>query len=290
MTLPHNNATARVTIDGLAVCCYNRGQTKWEVGYLRQADHYLILRIENEPSIHIPNTTRQITIEAANPQTPSYPGEPYGFFSREDRPLRTYVPTTADELENFRWIVDLQDPADTGHGNATPKQASLGVTRAFIHHAVFYSSRLSGKEVIRAAYPGTEADDPNKMNQATLERHIFGRTNNETTGDIFCRPNDGAVTITIPGVPGMPRTLQHRPGQPWNIRLTNLCYKPGSTSITRFKLGDFHLFYDVINVSEQQQCIWGEATDKNFIDTGRVDCDTAWLSGLETLDPIMPPP
>lgn len=288
MTLPHNNATARVTIDGLAVCCYNGGATKWEVGYLRQAEHLLILSIENEPSIEIPGNIREITIGAVNPQTPSYPGEPNGFFSMEERPLRTYVPTTADELENFRWIVDLQDPADAGHGNATPKRAGSGVTRTFIHNAIFYTRRLASKEVIRAAYTNAAADDPNNMNPATLEQHIFGRTNNQTAGDIFCRPADGAVTITIPGVLATPRTLPHRANQPWNIRLTNLCYRPGGTSIQRFRLGDFHQFYDVITVSSQKQCIWGEATDKNFIDTGRVDCDTTWLSGLTTLDPIMP--
>jgi hypothetical protein len=286
MTLPHNNATARVTIDGLAVCCYNGGQTKWEVGYLHQADHRLILAIENETSIEIPNTTREITIGAVKPHTPSYPGEPHGFFSMERRPLRTYVPTSADELENFRWIVDLQDPTDTGHGNATPKQATSPVTRALIHNAVLYTSRLSAKEVIRAAYPGAAADNPNNMDPATLERHIFGRTNNETAGDIFCA-NDGAVTLTIPGVISGTRTFPHRPGQPWNIKLTNLCYHPGGTTIQRFKLGDFHRFYDVINVSNQKQCIWGEATDKHIVDTGRVDCDTTWLSGLTTLDPIM---
>jgi hypothetical protein len=264
--------------------------TKWEVGYLRHADHLLILEIENEPSILIPDTVRQIMIEAENPQTPTYPGEPNGFFSTEPRRLRTFVPTTADQLENFRWIVDLQDPADAGHGNATPKQGQLAVTRAFIHNAVFYTSRLASKEVIRAAYTNAAADNPNNMDQATLERHNFGRTNNETAADIFCAPANGAVKITIPGVLTAPRTFQHRPGQPWNFRLTNLCYHPGGTSMQRFKLGDFHQFYDVLNVSHQKQSIWAEATDTNLIDTGRVDCDTTWLGGLTTLDPIMPSP
>jgi len=34
MTLPHNEATATITVDGLAVCCFNKSANTWQFGFL----------------------------------------------------------------------------------------------------------------------------------------------------------------------------------------------------------------------------------------------------------------
>jgi hypothetical protein len=295
MTLPHNDATATITIDGLAVCCFNKGANKWEVGYLHHPDpclHKLILQIEEETPIDIAEGIREITFMATNPQTPTFPGSENGFFDpiRHRLDDRNTFPTTADEIENFRWIIDLQDPRDVGHGNATLKRASVPVTRASIQNGVFYTHKVSSKVVFQAPFTDRQEDDPNGMDTPTLQRHVFGRTNDTTAADIFCAPANGTVTITIPNV--QPRVLPHRPGNPWKISLTNLCVR--SATGPRFLRGDFHLFYDVLNVTGQKQAIWGErpnaarsqADRENF--TGRVDCDITWLGASQTLDPIMP--
>jgi len=301
MTLPHDNATAKITIDGLAVCCFNKARKTWEIGYLHHRHrpvHTLLLHIEDENPIEIQDNIREITFSATNPQTPSFPGLANGFFDPVGiKPDRKSIPTTADDIEDFRWIINLQDPSDIEHGNATPKRAPFPVTRVFLHDAVCYTSRLSSKIVYRAPFTNRREHNPNHMNQATLEQHKFGRTNDQIAAEIFCATGNGAVTITIPGVLAQPRILRHRPGKPWNISLTNLCLRPVETRDT-FEIGDFQLFYDVLTVTGQKQAIWGErpraaAPDteihaKRYRATGRVDCDITWLGASETLDPIIP--
>jgi hypothetical protein len=288
MTLPHHNATATITIDGLAVCCFNKPANKWEVGYLRHPNeprHQMILQIEDEVAVEIAETVREITIGATNPLT--IPEAPNGFFDPFGRrPSRHSFPTTANELEDFRWIVNVQDPTDINHGNATLKRADFPVTRAFIHNAVFYSSRLASRPVYRVPFPTLSTHNPNTMNEVALLQHLFGRTNNETAADIYCRPDTGKITLTIGG--SAPRDFPHRPGNPWKIRLTNLCPRTGGGT-DRFEIGDFHLFYSVIDVSGQQKGMWGEPLAGPLpFDTGRVDCDTTWAGASESLEPIMP--
>jgi hypothetical protein len=305
VTLPHENATAKITIDGLALCCFNQAGRKWEIGYLHlnsQPQHDLILQIEDETPIDIPATIREITFTAVNPQTPSFPGSARGFFDPIGRrPDRHIFPTTADELENFRWIIDLQDPRDTGHGNANGRRAPFPVTRAFLHEAVLYTSRLSSREVFRIPFTGRPEHNPNQMDEPTRQGFRFGLTNDETAADIFCAPTNGAVRIEIPGVLPQPRVLPHRPGNPWKICLTNLCFRAIPSTI--FDIGDFQLFYEVLTVTGQKQAIWGqpvvgqETTCSQIlvpnrlggpILSGRVDCDITWMGASETLDPIIP--
>jgi hypothetical protein len=303
MTLPHNNATARVTIDGLAICCFNRSENMWDVGYLHHDHvplHTLILEIRDEAPVTIPDPTAQITFTTTNPQTPPYPGSPNGFFDPLGRrPDRGDFPMTADDVENFRWIIDLEDQSDVPHGMVTLRRPGFLVTRTFIHDAVFYTSKLSPNELYLAPNTNNTQDDPNNMGSAALHQHLFGRTNDEIAADIFCAPGNGAVTITIPGVLAQPRVLPHRPGNPWEIRLTNLCLHP-TAGTRRFEIGDFHLFYDVLTITGQKQAIWGEpvvvrplsntaaTTDRVSADlvSGRTDCDSTWLSTRQTLDPL----
>lgn len=289
MTLPHQNATASITIDGLAVCCFNKAGNKWEVGYLRhpmEPKHQLILEVENETAVEILEDVREITFSATNPQT--IPGTANGFFDPGGpRPNRHSFPTTADEIEDYRWIVNLQDPRDINHGNATLKRADCPVTRAFMHNAVFYSSKLAVRPVYRIPFTNMAQHDPNQMTEATRQQFIFGRTNNEVTADIYCAPDTGKVTLTIGG---QSRDFAHRSNNPWKIRLTNICPRTGGDG-PRFELGDFHLFYSVLNVTGQKQAIWGEPLIGHGpipLDTGRVDCDLTWAGASEKLDDIIP--
>jgi hypothetical protein len=41
MSLDHNQATANLLLDGLAICCFNPWTRVWEVGYLRHPEHEL---------------------------------------------------------------------------------------------------------------------------------------------------------------------------------------------------------------------------------------------------------
>jgi len=301
MTLPHSIATATITIDGLAVCCFNKADNKWDVGYLHhtaQPPHSLILQIDDEAPILIPDATALITFTPTNPQTPNYPGSPNGFFDPFGfRPDRASLPLSADQLEDFRWTINLEDPTDMHHGQATLKKPSFPITRTYIKAAVFYTSRVSPLDLYRAPFTSNFGDNPNNMDSTELIRHFFGRTNDEIAADIFCNPSNGAVTITIPGVLAQPRVLTHRPGNPWRVSLKNMCQPVGTGQ--QFERGDFQLFYDVLNVTGQRQALWGKPTLTTITDpdaarkgllktktSGRTDCDTTWLGTSQTLDPL----
>jgi hypothetical protein len=288
MTLPHQDATARIIIDGLAICCFNSRANAWEIGFLRDPQpplHRLSLIIDGD-GIDIPNTVTRMSFLATNPQTPQYPGTPNGFFDPNgSHQSRKRFPTSADDLEDFRWIVNVQDPQDAGHGRATPKPCDFPVTRAFLHDAVLYTSKLMANSVFRLPFTNRPADNPNNIPDPQLKQHEFGRTNDEVGADIFCNPANGNVTIEIPDVLRQPRVLPHRPGNPWKIRLTNLCRPVGTGK--KYEIGDFQLFYSALDVSGQKQAIWGEPTTDRLA-SGRVDCDITWLGGEASLDGMMP--
>lgn len=289
MLLDHTQATAKLTIDGLAICCFNSGESKWDVAFLRhpqQPHHELILRIESEEAICIPEDTAVISFETVNGYFPD--GYPQGFFDNGPISDRKTYPVTTDEKENFRWVIDLENPLDVDHGNATLKPSGFPVTRTFIQDAVFYTTERSPQDLLLVL----DTENPNQM----ADPHVFGKTNDEIAADIFCNPG-GQVIIKIDGAER--RRLDQRPGNPWQICLTNLCLQLQPTG-ERFEKGDFQLFYDALNITGQRHALWGEPvpgvvhchpfTEVGFLReraSGRTDCDTTRMGTSQTLDAIL---
>jgi len=153
MPLPHDEATARIMLDGLAVCCFNRRAQQWDVGFLRHNhhNHQMLLTIDGHPDSPVefrPNEGQSITISTREGMSP-YESHPNGYFGRDPIRDRRVLPTSIDEAENFRWIVDLENPADIDHGNGRLKKPGFLVTRTLIQHAVFYTARLPEKRLHR---------------------------------------------------------------------------------------------------------------------------------------------
>src|SRR3954447_27038762 len=120
MPLPHNTATAQIIMDGLAIDCFNRRRQLWQVAFLRHNDHNhrLILDIDGNADTPIefrPKRGIIIRIETLQGISP-YRDFPDGFFDKGPIRDRTRPPATADEAENFRWIINLEDPQSIGHG------------------------------------------------------------------------------------------------------------------------------------------------------------------------------
>jgi hypothetical protein len=290
MPLDHNQATAKVTVDGLALGCYNRGESKWDLACLHHPHfplHNLILTIDGNLVALNPPPFRTSLIEfvAVSPNTP--PGFPNGFFDLGRVPDRKVDPALgdADAAENFRWTVNLEDQGDIPHGQVTLRKPDppFRLTRAFIHNGVFYTTERSPKILLKAPFTTNPLDDPNTMNQGQIQSHILGKTNDAIAADIFCDSLGGKVIVKIDNVPVA--ELPHRSGNPWQISLTNLCPPSTSAPTQKFERGDFHLFYDVLTVTGQQHAIWGEPVVPHFI-SGRADCDTVFMSDTQTLDPI----
>ena len=282
MILPHNEATATVTIDGLAICCFNRKETKWDLAFLHHRNkpaHRLILQVQElHRSERLPEQTRLLTFETVNGHYPN--GFPDGFFDNGRIRNRRVEPVTQEEKENFRWVMDLEDPHDVNHGNVTLKKPSFPVTRAYIENAVFYTSARSPKELILLP----DGQDPNQTANPTF----YGKTNDEISADILCDAG-GQVVIKIDGEEYL--RLDHRPGNPWKICLTHLCAQ-FPTSKTGFEKGDFHLFYDALNITGNRHALWGEPNTPSAMscaginESGRTDCDTVRLGSTGTLDAL----
>ena len=308
MTLPHNSATAKVTIDGLGICCFNHRRQFWEVGYLRhdqheQESHALVLTIDNNP-VPLEPSGRDlvIRIETINGISP-YRDFPDGFYGRERIADRTKNPgqMTEDEKENFRWAIDLEDPLDEmkqGTGNLF-KPTRFGVTRAFISDAVFYTSLLAPQDLFNLSM----AEDGSTMNEQELQARIFGKTNNLTAGDITCA-RDGAINVIIDDGHGHSQVirLDHRPGDPHQITLTNM--RPGGVSFgghhdhdqqapevenvkgpehPRPEKGDYQLYYTAFKLADnrKQRVLWGFPEET---ESGRTDCNLVWVSSTDDLD------
>src|SRR5215211_627615 len=125
MSLDHQNATANLTIDGLAICCFNQKQARWEVGFMRHKEHEFLLHLDNlkEP-IAIPEDARIVRVETVQGKTPDYGKEfPHGFFDLGpiDNRQRDVESFTLEERENFRWAMNLDEGADVPHGTITLK-------------------------------------------------------------------------------------------------------------------------------------------------------------------------
>ncbi|HSE19859.1 MAG TPA: hypothetical protein VLB46_22550 [Pyrinomonadaceae bacterium] len=315
MPLPHNSATAKVTIDGLGICCFNHRRQFWEVGYLRhdQHNHVLALEIDGNP-VPLESSGRDavIRIETLNGISP-YRDFPDGFYGRERIADRTKNPAqmSDDEKENFRWAIDLEDPWDEmkqGRGNLF-KPASFAVTRAFISDAVFYTSLLAPTDLFNLPM----AENGSTMSEQELQARIFGKTNNLTAGDITCA-RDGAINVIIEDGHGHSQVirLDHRPGDPHQINLTNM--RPGGLSFgghddhdhdhdhdhdqeapqvenvkgpehPRPEKGDYQLYYTAFNLADnrKQRALWGFPEE---IQSGRTDCNLVWVSTTDDLDAL----
>ena len=287
MALNHSEATARVTVDGLAICCFNRRERKWDLLFLRlphPACHELVLHVEGRPPIHVGPEEGPIRFETVNGRFPS--GFPHGFFDNGPIQDRTIAPAASDidAIENFRWVVDLERDVPHGFIGLRRPDPPVGLTRAFIHDAVFYTLSISRRDLILVhdSVTANPATDP-----------PFGRTNDEISADIFCDPG-GQVVIKIGDEEKF--RLDHRPGNPWKICLTNLCRDfPAPIG---FGKGDFQLFYEVLEISGNRHALWGDRIaapaqchrdpNKAVGDpiAGRPDCDTTRLGSIESFDDL----
>jgi hypothetical protein len=309
MTLPQNDATANLLIDGLAICCFNHTNQVWEVAFLRHNhhDHRLILDIDGDPNTPIeflPKPGILIRIETVNGKSPV--GFPDGFFDMGHIPDRTQAPANSDEAENFRWAIDLENPNDIGHGPGHLVRPGFPVTRAFIHNAVFYTRVLNTKDLFRLLV----SEDGETMSPAQLQAHLFGKTNNVIGADLTCA-DDGAINVIIDDGQGSPQTigpLPHRSGNPWQISITNMrptptesrkesqrenhsvagCDDGASLIMGKPKKGDFQLYYDPFELDDktQQRALWGFPEPGPLFVSGRTDCNTVWVGTSENLDAL----
>ena len=303
MSLNHQDATAKIKIDGLAICCFNKKERRWEVGFMRHDEHEFILRwADNTQALAIPAEARVIRIETVNGETPDYDKEfSEGFF--DAGPIvnrkRNTDGLTTEEKENFRWAMNLDEGADVPHGTITIKPPPYPVTMVYISDAVFYTNAITPENMFLLPL----VDDPNKMSSKAVDRRLYGKTADEIGVDIKCAVR-GRIKITVDDKEVA--SMEHRPGRPWGMELMNMRIDhnhggPGhghmvmapaaaaavavEQAATLFQQGDFQIYYDSLDVTGDKYSLWGKrppgaaAVPSPFGMSGRTDCNTPWVAG-----------
>jgi hypothetical protein len=284
--IDHSKATATITIDGLAICCFNRGGLLWEAGVLREPGHGLTLAIEgitppNQP-ILIPKNAELIKISTVNAEQPDYSpsGYPGGCYDAGEV-NRFLTPTssagTPQFKENIRWAVDLRNQKDVGQDDLEIKRpGNYPVTFMQIRNALAYVVDYFPKELFRVPIQ----KNPNSMTKPELDKLKFGTTSDLLGFDIVCR-DQGEVVIDIDGdIQRLPK----KSGSTWRIAFRNM--DPPSISLPGYAKGDFHVYYDALKNAHAKYALWGEPSK---LHSDRTDCNTVWLSGDDdNIDPLGP--
>jgi hypothetical protein len=207
MSLNHQDATAKIRIDGLAICCFNKKERLWEVGFMRHQEHELIIRwADGRQALAVPAEARVIRIETENGETRDYDKEfSEGFFDAGPVGNRKRDPAsmTTEERENFRWAMNLDEGADVPHGTITIKPPPYPVTMVYISDAVFYTNAITPENMFLVPLP----NDPNTMSPEAVDQRLYGKTADEIGVDIKCSAG-GRIKITVQYTVGRRRRSQ----------------------------------------------------------------------------------
>jgi hypothetical protein len=303
MPLNHDDATAKIKIDGLAICCFNKKERRWEVGVMRHDEHAFILRwADGHEALAVPADARVVRIETENGETPDYDKEfSEGFFDAGPvgNRKRDAAGLTDDERENFRWAMNLDDGADVPHGTITIKRPPYPVTMVYISDAVFYTNAITPENMFLLPL----VEDPNNMSARAVDQRLYGKTADEIGVDIKCSEGGRIKIIVDDKEVG---SMEHRPGEPWGMELMNMRKdhnhdRPGhghmvmapvaaaavavDQSATLYQQGDFQIYYDSLDVTGDKYSLWGKrppgaaSSSSPFGMSGRTDCNTPWVAG-----------
>ncbi len=224
--LDHDNATAIVSISGLALGCYNATTQNYEVAFLRHDCHALKIEIkkklpcgESKMTYEIGDTHHRIFIDAENCVTPADPiyfiGDDYDDFDRSE---------LHGDLEDFRWVVDFDRNLNGGElveleiaRDPDTHEPLVTVTEMYISKPRLYGDK---KLITDGPFSLVSLDSdgkpiPNKAPEP------FGLFTEGVKADITCK-NGGAVIFRVDGPQGFQVHLPHGSG-PHEITITNIC-------------------------------------------------------------------
>lgn len=258
MTTPlnHAEATAMVSITGLALGCYNKATQNYEVGLIRQNTHTLRIEVKKQLAAghsrmvyEIKDSQHRIFIDAENAVVP----DPAIFtvgdtFDRNDR---------EHNHEDFRWVIDFEKDLN-GDRPVNLKPPEVPVTEMYISKPQLYAdSDLMSLDPYLLVHIDPQTNKP----VANEEPEVFGLFTEGIKADITCQ-NGGAVVLRVDGPQGFAVQLPHGTGRPHEIIITNICPpkenaqsgtsstgESGGTATTdpnAFEPTDFSLFYSLI--------------------------------------------
>ena len=239
MALDHSKATAKVSVTGLALSCYNPTTNNWEVGLVRQSPHVLRITVgkfadaENSAQMTFEiDEQHKIYITAANAVVPAEPLYKQDPFSRTD-------PETSDR-EDFRWIVDFDTEFNAYGSEPIPikKPDGLAITEMYVSSPVLYADKNDQLHQLKL------------VNLDTAEKTEFGTIAQKCHADITCNEG-GAVILRIDGPLGFSVDLPQIEGVTHRILIENLCPEGDEGfTVKGQKRSDFNHYFSLITLPD----------------------------------------
>ena len=254
---------ARLTMDGLGICCFNDGSSNggtklWEVAYPRRIRHNLVITVaeldsQGEPiaglvvPYFVDECVKSFTIGLTGGSEAHY-----GVYPQGGPADPGFVRTAANNNpHDLGWMIDVTG-AEPQHdfNRLVPKSESgVDVTLAQFRHSFFYT-RKPGDHPVRLS--PVRDNDPHSLGSREL-----GRTNEEIDG-LLLASTPGEITFDFePARCFSINPLPYDPTQPCRYLIT-VINEDAQFSQPKggFVRGDFHLYYDFIEVNGEKQDLW----------------------------------
>lgn len=280
---------AQLTIDGLGICCFNDEAKFWEVAYIRRARHKLIITIAELDSQGEPVAGKVVPylvdddVESFRISLSGGSEAHYGVYPHGGPAAPDFVRTAANnDPHDLGWMIDVTG-AEPQHDfkRLVPKSKSgAGVTLAQLRHSFFYT-RKPGAHPVRLS--PVKDNHPNSQNSREL-----GRANEEIDGMLLAS-EPGKITFEFePARSFSINPLPYDPSQPCRYRITIINEdEQFSQPKGGFVRGDFHLYYDIIEVEGEQQDLWARPRPTTPGNPSDGDCNVGSARSLPTLETLL---
>ena len=272
--LEHTQATANLTVEGLALTHFDKSKKTWEINFLRDKNHKFTLKVRGNitKEIVIDAAVKSIEVSTVKGRDPDFDQFPNGYWFSHELFIR---PFDQGHDEDFRWVQNLANRAEfLLHARVRRRmEGKLGgtidsVTELSVPNVIFYTRQ-------KTWYPLTPAieDIPG----------IFpiGKTNTMIGADIFCE-DKGEVVIAIDGKEWV--RLPHVSGSPYQIEFENADTKrfpvpPDELIAKKFIKGDFALYYEFLDVTGAK---YDMLCPERVYRSSDCDCNPAFVSTFDS--------
>ena len=286
--LDHTKATARVSVTGLSLGCFNPATRNWEVALIRHPRHKLTIDVTTKfPDNHsskmafeVVDPSHVICIEAIEPDAPAdnevvFTQDP---FDRKD--------LEHSHAEDFRWIVDLEREFNEGAAISIP-QPQFPVTELYVAQPRLYADRKDKLDDMLLVKFEANAQ------AGASSSEEFGSLAQTAAADITCHPG-GSVVLKIVGPMGVEVPLPHMAGVTHEIIIKNDCpeedesEEKGRAVPVQPPSSDFKIYFDILkpqsgNKFDLKKKFSGEDGEPQGSDAV---CNNTFLGGRSSLFPL----
>ena len=277
------NPTATITIDGLAICYFDKIKMRWVVRFPKEPTHKLKLLI-NGTAYPVENAN-EFSIFTIRGIYPDYEDEYEGGCLDTKVKRKSDAPAPAPAY-SMRWAINLCDDDDVPPGFRGLQTPPYGNILLEITNAVCYVAEVPETFFYRLKLGVDGNHAPNRVGKE------FGRVSGLIAGDIMCEPGgglvikkDGAELVKLEAKPRVTHKIHFSNMEPEKADEMDLRAKgefvPSNTNqgeVNTYYKGDFHVYYDSLKNARERHALWGlEVYERG----SRTDCDGVWMDDPE---------